>query len=113
MSRAIVEHAEVLEVERADSIVTKMATLESEAQRIGRKAEGAGQYSTALMAVRELVRIVELQARIAGELNEAQVQIAIVNHPDYQRLVDVIGRTLDPYPEAAVALSAALLELEP
>jgi hypothetical protein len=44
----------------------KIAQLEQEARRLGRKAEDAGDLRAAIVAVLGLVRIVELMARIAG-----------------------------------------------
>jgi hypothetical protein len=41
-------------------------TLELEAQRIGKKAEAAGDLRTALVAVRELARQIELMGRLIG-----------------------------------------------
>jgi hypothetical protein len=49
-----------------------------EAQRLKGKAELAGDYRTALAAVREMCRIVELVAKLRGELDE-RAEISVVN----------------------------------
>lgn len=62
----------------------KITQLEEEARRLGKKAEDAGDLRGALAAVRELVRIVELLARIQGELKEpggTTVNVVYVNAP--------------------------------
>jgi hypothetical protein len=68
---ATLAHArEAKEVVHGDSLVQQLRELTAEAQRLKGKAEEAGDYRTALAAVRELCRIVELVARLSGELNE-------------------------------------------
>ncbi len=74
---AIAKQAE--RVAAADSILDKVAGLEADARRIGAAAEADGDGRTALAAVRELTRIVELLARLRGELDargSVTVQVA-------------------------------------
>jgi hypothetical protein len=61
---------EVAEVSRADSLIDQLKQLAKDARRIQKKAEAANDYRGALAAVRELTRLVELAARLSGELNE-------------------------------------------
>jgi hypothetical protein len=49
-----------------------------EAQRLKQKAEGDGDYRTALAAVRELCRIVELVAKLCGQI-DSRTETKIVN----------------------------------
>ncbi|OGC01445.1 MAG: hypothetical protein A3G35_10965 [candidate division NC10 bacterium RIFCSPLOWO2_12_FULL_66_18] len=65
---ALVKASEAAEVARADTLLTKIQSLEAEAKRIGAKAEKEGDLRCALVAVRELTRIVELLAKLTGEL---------------------------------------------
>jgi hypothetical protein len=52
-----------------DSLLAQLRGLTSEAQRLKATAERAGDYRAALAAVRELCRIVELMAKLSGELD--------------------------------------------
>jgi hypothetical protein len=71
-------------VGQPDSLVEKVRQLELEARRLGKKAEDAGDFRGAMAAVRELVRIVELLAKLQGELREPSgttVNVVYVNPP--------------------------------
>jgi hypothetical protein len=58
------------EVARADSLVEQLQRLKSDAQRLKEKAEQAGDHRTALAALRELCRIIEVEAELTGELDK-------------------------------------------
>jgi hypothetical protein len=76
---AALAHArEAREICNGNSLVDQLHELTSESKRLKDKAELAGDYRTALAAVRELARIVELVARLTGELNE-RPETKIVN----------------------------------
>jgi hypothetical protein len=50
-----------------------------EARRLQAKAEADGDTRTAIAALRELTRLIELRARVAGELKDRQVNVLNVN----------------------------------
>ena len=82
---ALVKANDAAEVVQADSLMGKIIQLEQEARRLGKKAEDAGDIRAAMVAVRELVRIVELLAKIQGELKEpggTTVNVVYVNARD-------------------------------
>ena len=60
------------------TLVEQLRSLTSEAQRLKEKAETAGDFRTALAAVRELCRIVELVAKLRGEI-DGRAEINVVN----------------------------------
>jgi hypothetical protein len=99
---ALVKAKDMAEVVQADSLMGKIRILELEARRLGKKAEAAGDLRAAMAAIRELVRIVELLAKIQGEIKEpggTTVNVVYVNapHPDKQapttscQIVDVLA----------------------
>jgi hypothetical protein len=66
---AILAHArELKEVANPDSLLAQLHELVSEAQRLKAVAETAGDYRAALGAIRELCRIIELKAKLTGEM---------------------------------------------
>jgi len=98
---------------KADDLLGKVAQLEADAQRLGRTAEAAGDLRTALGAVRELVRIVELLARLRGELDDrAQVTVNVLASAEWLAVRDAVFGALTAYPEARAVVSSRLLELE-
>jgi len=54
----------------ADTVIGKVIQLGDEVRRLGKKAEDLGDIRGALAAVRELGHLVELMARLQGELAE-------------------------------------------
>ena len=77
---------EVSEAAPADTLMGRIIQLGEEARRLGKKAEAAGDLRGAMAAVHELVRIVELMARIQGEITEPEgtttISVVYVNAPD-------------------------------
>lgn len=71
----------------------------------------AGRAGTALHAARELRQSLELLAELLNALNrspQTTVQVALVQSPEWVRIREIIAQALEPYPEARIALSAAL-----
>ena len=97
---------EAKEVSRADSLIDEIQRLRLEAARISQKAEQKGDYRTALAGIRELTRIVELLARLQGDLNEQSVNV--VFNAKWVELRTVILFALEDFPEAKVKLSEVL-----
>src|ERR1700682_1056662 len=76
---AALTHAhEAKEIIHGDRLVDQLRDLRSEASRLKERAEQAGDYRTALAAVRELCRIVELIAKMTGEL-DSRTETKILN----------------------------------
>jgi len=72
----LARHAE--EATHGDDLLAQLAALQADARRIGARAEGEGDLRTALAAVRELVRMIELLAEMQGELNRTpQINITL------------------------------------
>ena len=60
------------------SILIQLQELKIQAEHSRARADRAGDYRTALVALREKTRLLELEARLTGELNE-KPEIKIVN----------------------------------
>ena len=83
--------------------------LRSQAQVIKDSAEKKGNLRVALQGIRELVRIVELLAKLRGELDE-RPQINVLLTPEWVQVRTSVLYALSPYPDARQAVSRALLE---
>jgi hypothetical protein len=97
------------EVLQADDLLAKVARLEADARRIQATAEQAGHLGIALQGIRELVRIIELQARFLGELKDGST-VNVLVLPQRQELRTTILRALGPYPAARAAVTTALVQ---
>ena len=68
-------HGSIKQMKNAKaSWLQQLQVLTEEAKLIGEHAESAGDYRTALACIRELCRIVELMAKLQGELDD-RIQI--------------------------------------
>ena len=74
--------------------------------RIATKAEEMGDLRTALAGVRELTRIVELMAKLRGEIEQKEINIYL--NPEWIKLRAVIINVLEPYPDARLKLAEVL-----
>jgi hypothetical protein len=66
------------EIDAGDSILAELHTLGSEARRLQALAEKQKDYRTAMTAIRELTRLIELKARLLGELRDREINITNV-----------------------------------
>jgi hypothetical protein len=96
------------EVNQADQLLAKVIALETDAKRLQGQAEAEGDIKTALHAIRELVRIIELQARLVGELHE-ETTVNVLVLPEWTALRAAILQALVPYPDARTAVATALV----
>jgi hypothetical protein len=80
--------------------------LKSKALSIAKKAEEMENYWTTLAGIRELTRIVELMAKLRGDLNNQPVNIIL--NPQWVELRTRIVSTLEEFPEAKARLAEVL-----
>ena len=95
----------------ADNLLGQVANLQKQAQVIKDKAEAAGDLRTALQGIRELCRIIELLAKLRGELDERPV-VNVLLSPQWVTVRAVLLEALSPFPAARQAAAAALLEVD-
>jgi hypothetical protein len=106
LPKSLIKAAEAKEISRADNLIEEIERLRGEAIRISHKAEEQGDLRTALMGVRELTRIVELMARLRGEIEQQTINIHV--NPEWLELRATIINVLEPYPEARIKLAEVL-----
>jgi hypothetical protein len=98
-----VKAQEVHEATRADDLLAKVNHPSERAERLLDKAEAAEKWGPAASAIREATRLVELLARLRGELvSGATTNVTTINvtaHPDWRAIRDLIFKTLGPHPE--------------
>jgi predicted nucleic-acid-binding protein len=94
------------EITHANFLANEIGSLKKRAQKIASKAEKDGDYRTALQGVRELTRIVELLAKMRGELYEQSVNVIINNQ--WVEIRTKILSALENYPDAKIELSRVL-----
>jgi hypothetical protein len=99
------------EVTQADDLLGRLDELWKEAKEIEARAKKSDDLRTAIQGIGQLARIVEVMAKIRGEIDSRPV-INVVISPEWIAIRSVLLTTLRPFPEACVALAPRLDELE-
>jgi len=107
----LVKAREAEEAARADDLLSQVHDLQGRTLSILHRSENAGELRVALAAIREARGNLELLAKLLGELSDAP-QVNVLVSAEWAMIRSTLIGALDPYPEARVAVSAALLELE-
>lgn len=98
-------------VEVGVSVLDRIRELNREARSLLEEARSKGRYAAAVQAIGAATRLLELEAKLLGELDERpSVQVALVASPEWARLRAVVLEALAPYPEARAALVERLEE---
>lgn len=117
--KKIARAIEVKEIAEADNLLSQINSLKDRALNILVAAEGEEvdgkkglpDLRTACTAIREVRGILELLAKVTGELKDGP-QINIITNPEWVEIRSVILQTLEPYPEARLQLVEALAKVE-
>ncbi len=106
IARVLTQAREVEEIARADTLLDQVHDLLNRASAITDQAEKAGDLRTALQGIREVRGVLELLARVTGELQNGgtSVSINLVNSPQWQELRARILNVLVKFPDAREAL---------
>jgi hypothetical protein len=91
-----------------DDLLAEVEAIAAQQQRILDKAEADKDYRGAISAGRELLRCVELSAKLRGELATGPT-INIVASPGFQQLVALMLEYSDPFRRVEMAERLALL----
>ena len=100
----IVQSEKAKELKEADSIINSISRLEASSIRIQEQAEEQNDLKSALMAIREQARLIELRARLLGEITTQEGSHTTINRIEK---VDVKALLLDPNSRAAIELLAS------
>ena len=92
------------ELKEADSIIDSIFRLEASSIRIQEQAEEQNDLKSALIAIREQARLIELRARLLGEISSQEGSRTTINRIEK---MDVKALLLDPNSRAAIELLAS------
>ena len=82
------------EICRAEGLLNKLINLKSDAARITKKAETNNDLKTALSGVREQSRIIEILAKMQGQIQQPQVALT-VNNLCLSKIYNRLGRKIE------------------
>ncbi len=95
----------------AEGLLRDVQALRNKAYSILLKAEGTGDYRTALAGIREARACLELLAEMEGQLNR-QPTVNLTISAEWLAVRTVLLQSLQPFPEARQAVVASLTTLE-
>lgn len=90
----------------SEGLARELLALKDRADSLGKQAEASSDIRTALLAVRELTRLVELQARLAIEAQTSAANVSV--HPAWVRLRGALLLALSKHPSAHADVCAAM-----
>ena len=98
-------------MEQAIDIVKQLKAINAASVSILHEARQAGNAETALKAVDRVLKQIEFQARLLGELDE-RPQVNVLLAPEWVSIRASLLAALGPFPEARAAAAQHLLSLE-
>lgn len=104
----LVRAAEAKEVAEADTLLDRIESLQARTLAILEAAEQSLEYRTALAAIAESRRNLELIGEVTKELNRTTPVINLELHTEYVEIRATIVRSLAAFPEAREAVVRAL-----
>lgn len=98
----------------AISALDRLEELYGKARDVLDAAEEGGRLTLPLAAIKELRSLIELLARITGELDERPVQqtVNILTSPEWLRVQAAMLDALKPHPAARIAVAERLMTLD-
>jgi hypothetical protein len=111
LPKLLVESSRAVEVARADDLLGNIEAMTGRLEAFIDSAEAARDGEEFRANVAEWRKLIELLARIAGQLQEAG-QINIYLNPQWVQLEQTIVQALAPYPDARRAVVGAIKEVE-
>jgi hypothetical protein len=106
--KLLVKAKDAVESAKADDLLIELRAIRDNLVRLSDKAEDDSDYRTAIGGNVARLKYAELLAKVSQIIDE-RPHITVLIAPHVQ---DVIVQTLDPYPEARVAVADSLASLE-
>jgi hypothetical protein len=107
----VIEKARAVELVRAEDLLGQLAELQASALAVLAKAESIGDLRAATGAIGQARGNLELIAKLIGELREAPT-VSLIIAPEWLDMRGAILLALGPFPEARLAVAAALRQRE-
>ena len=111
---ALTQSKQAKEIACADSLLSQVTDLKGRGLSLLSQAEEVKDIRSACLAIKEVRGIFELLAKMSGELQAGRTvnnTQNVFNAPVFLEFQNTIMKALEPYPDARIAVSAALKEV--
>jgi hypothetical protein len=105
----VIKAQEAADVVRADDLLSQIRGIQARTEQILDSNQGSNDR-IALLAIKEARANLELMGKLLGQLQQPTINVLIAT-PEWLRVQTVILRSLEPYPDAQLAVMAALTEV--
>jgi hypothetical protein len=113
VAQSVIHARAVEDVIRGDTLLEQVQSLQRRVERVLAQGEEQRDAKLVLSAARELRGILELTARVAGELQDGPtVQVNLIASPEWHRLRVAIVAALKHHPEARQCVVDAIASVE-
>ncbi len=107
IAESLIKAHEIDKIVNADDLLVKILHLQKETLVVLSEAKEIKDYSTILAAVGKAGQLIELQAKLAGQLQEGRV-INIYVQPTFIKMQNIILSELDQFPEVRYRIAERL-----
>ena len=107
IAESLIKAHEINKIVNADDLLVKILHLQKETLIVLGEAKNDKNHNTILAAVGKAGQLIELQAKLAGQLQEGRV-INIYVQPAFIKMQNIILEELDKYPEAKYRIAERL-----
>ena len=108
IEESLVKAHELKQLVHSKDLLWKILHLQEETLRVLQQAKESNNHKTVLDAVGKASGLIELQVKLAGKLQEKQINIFL--QPQFIELRTIIMKELEPYPEIKYKIAEALQE---
>lgn len=107
LADAVTDARRVATVVAGDTLLDQVAQLRDEARDLMALARRDGDYRTAMQGITTALRCIDLFAELDNQLDR-RASVNIIVTPEWQAVRGRLIAALEPFPEAGLAVSAAL-----
>ena len=114
ITSTLIQSKQAKEIAQADSLLSEISNLKKRGLKLLSQAEEEKDIRGACAALKECRGIFELLAKMCGELQAGRTvnnTQNVFNAPVFLEFQNTIMTALEPYPDARIAVSAALKEI--
>jgi len=107
LPQLMVRGDKIREISNADVLLARSEQLYNKAWELLQTAEKSGDIKTAMSGIGQASRVIELLARLLGEIKDVKTA-NVMAHPDTKELLQIVVSALAEYPEAKEHVLQAL-----